>query len=191
MSNAKTDWRNCQRIGVVLCHGVMRSNCFGGIRISGFNRGKRGSRRRYRPDDGPAGIRVAEAGQHICASIYVIAARRRCSDHDSVGSVQQRSSAGWGSVAELMIPTFNDGAFEGGPQGPNRGSPRGLLDVQGWQLMDKGAAAQSVQGSSLPEPYARGGRRLKQCWAVSDVQRSRFPAAPRSQAQTTLRSRLT
>ncbi|MCY0903606.1 C40 family peptidase [Arthrobacter sp. H14-L1] len=76
-------------------------------------------------------------------------------DHDSVGSAQQRPSAGWGSVAELMQSAYNAEAFYGGPQGPNRGSPRGLLDVQGWQQMDKGTAAQAVQGSTFPERYAK------------------------------------
>lgn len=77
------------------------------------------------------------------------------SDHDSVGSAQQRPSAGWGSVAELMQPAYNAEAFYGGPQGPNQRSPRGLLDVQGWDQMDKGAAAQAVQGSAFPERYAQ------------------------------------
>jgi len=39
--------------------------------------------------------------------------------------------------------------------GPNHGSPRGLLDIRGWQSMDKGAAAQAVQGSAFPERYAQ------------------------------------
>lgn len=77
------------------------------------------------------------------------------SDHDSIGSAQQRPSAGWGSVDELMQPAYNAEAFYGGPQGPNHGSPRGLLDVQGWQQMDKGVAAQAVQGSAFPERYAK------------------------------------
>lgn len=77
------------------------------------------------------------------------------SDHDSIGSAQQRPSSGWGSVEELMQPAYNAEAFYGGPQGPNHGSPPGLLDVQGWQQMDSGAAAQAVQGSAFPERYAR------------------------------------
>ncbi|WP_129545597.1 C40 family peptidase [Arthrobacter dokdonensis] len=77
------------------------------------------------------------------------------SDHDSIGSAQQRPSAGWGSVPQLMQPAYNAEAFYGGPQGPNHGPPRGLLDVPGWQQMDKGAAAQAVQGSAYPERYAQ------------------------------------
>jgi hypothetical protein len=77
------------------------------------------------------------------------------SDHDSVGSAQQRPSAGWGSVAELMNPVYDAQAFFGGTSGPNKGSPRGLLDVPGWASMTKGEAAQAVQVSAYPEFYAQ------------------------------------
>lgn len=77
------------------------------------------------------------------------------SDHDSVGSAQQRPAAGWGTVAELMDLSYNARAFYGGPSGPNHGSPRGLLDVPGWSAMSKGQAAQAVQVSAFPEFYAR------------------------------------
>lgn len=77
------------------------------------------------------------------------------SDHDSIGSAQQRPAAGWGSVEQLMDLGYNARAFYGGPSGPNRGSPRGLLDIAGWQSMDKGQAAQAVQVSAFPELYAR------------------------------------
>jgi cell wall-associated NlpC family hydrolase len=76
-------------------------------------------------------------------------------DHDSIGSAQQRPAAGWGTVAQLMDASYNARAFYGGPQGPNRGSPRGLLDIPNWQAMDKGPAAQAVQISAFPELYAR------------------------------------
>lgn len=77
------------------------------------------------------------------------------SDHDSIGSAQQRPAAGWGSVEQLMDLGYNARAFYGGPSGPNRGSPRGLLDIPGWRSMDKGQAAQAVQVSAFPELYAR------------------------------------
>lgn len=77
------------------------------------------------------------------------------SDHDSLGTAQQRPAADWGSVGELMDPIYNVRAFYGGPSGPNQGSPRGLLDVPGWQSMSKGRAAQAVQVSAFPELYAR------------------------------------
>lgn len=76
-------------------------------------------------------------------------------DHDSIGSAQQRPAAGWGTVEQLMDATYNARAFYGGPSGPNRGSPRGLLDIPGWQAMNMGNAAQAVQVSAFPELYAR------------------------------------
>ncbi|MEC5181275.1 C40 family peptidase [Arthrobacter sp. CG_A4] len=77
------------------------------------------------------------------------------SDHDSLGTAQQRPAAGWGTVEQLMDPKYNVRAFYGGPAGPNRGSPPGLLDIRGWQSMSKGQAAQAVQVSAFPELYAR------------------------------------
>lgn len=75
-------------------------------------------------------------------------------DHDSVGLFQQRPAAGWGAVEKLMDPVWSSRAFYGGPSGPNHGSPRGLLDIDGWQAMDPGAAAQAVQVSAYPDRYA-------------------------------------
>ncbi|WP_075205410.1 M23 family metallopeptidase, partial [Leucobacter musarum] len=74
-------------------------------------------------------------------------------DHDSVGIMQQRPSSGWGTVSELMTPSFAARAFFGGPSGPNGGSPRGLLDVDGWESMEPGVAAQTVQVSAFPDRY--------------------------------------
>jgi len=76
------------------------------------------------------------------------------SDHDSVGLFQQRPAAGWGTVENLMDPVWSSRAFYGGPSGPNHGSPRGLLDIDGWASMDPGAAAQAVQVSAYPDRYA-------------------------------------
>ncbi|WP_435159317.1 M23 family metallopeptidase [Amycolatopsis sacchari] len=75
------------------------------------------------------------------------------SDHDSLGLFQMRPAAGWGTVAELMNPTYQARAFYGGPTGPNHPSPRGLLDIPGWQQMDPGAAAQAVEVSAYPDRY--------------------------------------
>jgi cell wall-associated NlpC family hydrolase len=76
------------------------------------------------------------------------------SDHASVGLFQQRPAAGWGTVENLMDPVWSSRAFYGGPIGPNHGSPRGLLDIDGWQTMAPGAAAQAVQVSAYPGRYA-------------------------------------
>ncbi|MFO6453388.1 MULTISPECIES: M23 family metallopeptidase [unclassified Aeromicrobium] len=76
------------------------------------------------------------------------------SDHDSLGLFQMRPSTGWGRVPELMDPTYQARAFFGGPTGPNRGAPRGLLDIPGWRTMSTGAAAQAVEISRYPDRYA-------------------------------------
>ncbi|WP_460790711.1 NlpC/P60 family protein [Nocardioides maradonensis] len=75
-------------------------------------------------------------------------------DHDSLGLFQQRPAAGWGTAQNLMDPIWSSRAFYGGPNGPNHGSPRGLLDVDGWQTVDPGAAAQAIEGSNYPGRYA-------------------------------------
>ena len=75
------------------------------------------------------------------------------SDHDSLGLFQMRPAAGWGTVAELMDPTYQAQAFYGGKNGPNYPSPRGLLDIPGWQQMDPGQAAQAVEVSAFPDRY--------------------------------------
>lgn len=76
-------------------------------------------------------------------------------DHDSLGLFQMRPLAGWGTVAQLMDSTYQARAFFGGDHGPNRGSPRGLLDIPGWQQLPPGAAAQAVEVSAFPDRYAR------------------------------------
>lgn len=75
------------------------------------------------------------------------------SDHDSLGMFQMRPQSGWGTVAQLMDPVYQAKAFFGGPTGPNFPSPRGLLDIPGWQQMDPGQAAQSVEVSAYPDRY--------------------------------------
>jgi len=76
------------------------------------------------------------------------------SDHDSLGLFQMRPSTGWGSVAHLMDPVWSSRAFYGGSDGPNHGSPAGLLDIPNWQNLSLGAAAQAVEVSRYPDRYA-------------------------------------
>jgi len=76
------------------------------------------------------------------------------SDHDSLGLFQMRHQSGWGTVVNLMDPTYQVRAFLGGPTGPNYPSPRGLLDITDWQTLSKGAAAQAVEVSAYPDRYA-------------------------------------
>ncbi|MGW4502111.1 hypothetical protein ACWENR_26305 [Micromonospora sp. NPDC004336] len=66
------------------------------------------------------------------------------SDHDSVGLFQQRPSSGWGTVRELMRPSYAARAFY-----------EALREVPGWQEMSVAAAAQAVQVSAFPDAYAR------------------------------------
>ncbi|WP_433538632.1 hypothetical protein ACQPZK_13540 [Micromonospora sp. CA-249363] len=65
------------------------------------------------------------------------------SDHDSVGLFQQRPSSGWGTVAELMRPSYAARAFY-----------TALAEIPGWQDMSLTAAAQAVQVSAYPDAYA-------------------------------------
>lgn len=74
-------------------------------------------------------------------------------DRDSLGLFQQRPSTGWGTDAEVRDPYRAAAAFFGGPGDPNGAATRGLLDVDGWESMDFGAAAQAVQISAHPERY--------------------------------------
>ena len=76
------------------------------------------------------------------------------SDHDSLGLFQMQPPDGWGSVANLMDPVWSTRAFYGGPDGPNHGSPAGLLDVPSWQSLSLDAAAQAVEVSQYPGRYA-------------------------------------
>ena len=76
-------------------------------------------------------------------------------DRDSVGLYQQRPSSGWGTVEQIMDQAYATRLFFGGPQNPNRGKTRGLLDIAGWQNMALTDAAQRVQISAFPKAYAK------------------------------------
>jgi LysM repeat protein len=76
-------------------------------------------------------------------------------DRDSVGLFQQRTSKGWGTIAEIMDPVYSARAFFGGPSGPNVGKTRGLLDIKNWSSMSLSKAAQAVQISAHPDAYQK------------------------------------
>lgn len=76
-------------------------------------------------------------------------------DRDSVGLFQQRPSTGWGAASRLTDVSYAARLFYGGPQNPNAGRTRGLLDIPGWQSMSLAQAAQAVQRSAYPDAYAR------------------------------------
>ncbi len=117
-------------------------------------------------DVGTDGVRIALMAALMESSLRMLANSRdypesldypndgAVDDRDTLGMFQMRPVAGWGTVAELMRPEYQVQAFMGGPDGPNEGSPRGLLDIPGWQAMEPGAAAQAVEVSEHPERYA-------------------------------------
>jgi len=76
-------------------------------------------------------------------------------DRDSVGLYQQRPSSGWGTVDQIMDPAYATRLFFGGPNNPNKGKTRGLLDISGWESMTLTVAAQRVQISAYPNAYAK------------------------------------
>nr|WP_308297798.1 hypothetical protein [Brevibacterium linens] len=73
-------------------------------------------------------------------------------DRDSAGLFQQRPSTGWGTLEQVTDPVFASKSFYGvNPEGSNLG----LIQIEGWETMLPGAAAQSVQGSAYPDAYAK------------------------------------
>ncbi|MFD9084554.1 peptidase M23 [Streptomyces erythrochromogenes] len=76
-------------------------------------------------------------------------------DRDSVGLFQQRTSTGWGTIQQIMDPHYSSKMFllgKGFRAGDN-GDPPGLTDIQGWDTMPMGDAAQKVQRSAYPTLY--------------------------------------
>ena len=67
------------------------------------------------------------------------------SDHDSVNTFQQRWTAGWGTVAQLMDPVYAAAAFY------DR-----LVEVPNWRTIPLTRAAQAVQVSAPAPPTPAG-----------------------------------
>ena len=76
-------------------------------------------------------------------------------DRDSVGLFQQRPSAHWGQVEQIMDPEYAARAFFGGKTSPTYGAARGLLDIKDWSNKSLTQAAQAVQISAYPNAYAK------------------------------------
>lgn len=71
-------------------------------------------------------------------------------DRDSAGPFQQRPSMDWGSTDEVTDPVYASKAF----YGVNSDSPNpGLTQIDNWESLDPGAAAQDVQASAHPDAY--------------------------------------
>ncbi|GGM79646.1 hypothetical protein ACFFX1_12995 [Dactylosporangium sucinum] len=77
------------------------------------------------------------------------------SDHDSVGLFQQRTSQGWGTVAQLMDPAHSAALFYSA-----------LSRVRGWERMSVTAAAQAVQRSAFPDAYQKHAAKAEQVVAA-------------------------
>lgn len=76
-------------------------------------------------------------------------------DRDSIGLFQQRPSTGWGTREQILNAPHAARLFYGGPNNPNKGNTRGLLDIVGWRSMSLTQAAQAVQISAYPDAYAK------------------------------------
>lgn len=76
-------------------------------------------------------------------------------DRDSLGLFQQRPSTGWGTREQILNAPHAARLFYGGPNNPNKGNTRGLLDIVGWRSMTLTQAAQAVQISAYPNAYAK------------------------------------
>lgn len=73
-------------------------------------------------------------------------------DRDSAGAFQQRPSMNWGSIEEVTDPVFASKSFYGvNPDSPNPG----LTQIDNWEDIDPGQAAQDVQASAFPDEYAK------------------------------------
>ena len=71
-------------------------------------------------------------------------------DHDSLGIFQQRPSTGWGTPEQITNVEISSESFYGvAPFGSNPG----LKQIAGWESMDPGAVAQSIQHSAYPDRY--------------------------------------
>lgn len=71
-------------------------------------------------------------------------------DRDSAGLFQQRPSMGWGSQDDITDPVHATQSFFG--TNDDVSNP-GLDQVEGWEDMGPGTAAQTVQRSAFPDAY--------------------------------------
>ena len=71
-------------------------------------------------------------------------------DRDSAGAFQQRPSMNWGSVDEVTDTVYASKAFYGVDSGTDN---PGLTQIDNWESIDPGDAAQEVQHSGYPDAY--------------------------------------
>lgn len=70
-------------------------------------------------------------------------------DRDSVGLFQQRASQGWGSLAQIMDPTYSAAKFY------EAFTEQVMATTPDWQLQPLTRLAQRVQKSGFPHAYAK------------------------------------
>ncbi len=89
-------------------------------------------------------------------------------DRDSVGLFQQRPSQGWGTVQQILDPSYAATKFYAALRG-----------VPGWESMTVAQAAQAVQRSGFPDAYAK--------WEplATALQQALAPAASTAEAVST------
>lgn len=71
-------------------------------------------------------------------------------DRDSAGAFQQRPSMNWGSADEVTDTVYASKAFYGVD---SETSNPGLTQIDNWEGIDPGDAAQEVQRSAYPDAY--------------------------------------
>ncbi|MFE0024119.1 C40 family peptidase [Amycolatopsis sp. NPDC059021] len=92
-------------------------------------------------------MNVPEQGWVIAVTTAITESRLQnlnYGDRDSVGLFQQRPSQGWGTVAQIMDPSYSSEQFY-----------RHLTSLPNWQRMSVTEAAQTVQRSGFPDRYAQ------------------------------------
>ncbi|MGM0697439.1 MAG: hypothetical protein ACQEVD_01180 [Actinomycetota bacterium] len=71
-------------------------------------------------------------------------------DRDSAGAFQQRPSMNWGSADEVTDTVYASKAFYGVDSGTDN---PGLTQIDNWESIEPGDAAQEVQHSGYPDAY--------------------------------------
>jgi murein DD-endopeptidase MepM/ murein hydrolase activator NlpD len=112
------------------------------------------SRLRVLANDGSSPVLTAEQAA-VTATSLAFAHEGIGTDHDSLGTFQQRWTAGWGTVAQLMDPVHAAGAFYAR-----------LVAVPNWRIRPLTDAAQAVQISSDGTAYARWERLARELTAM-------------------------
>ena len=96
---------------------------------------------------------------------------------DSLGLFQERPSAGWGTPAQVMSPTYAAHAFFFGVHPAHGRQVPGLVDIPRWETMPLGQAAQAVEVSKFPDLYAGQESEARSIAAEAGIDLNRAGAA--------------